>query len=254
MVSRQLGIFATLCLLLAQSALAGTFGGKVKQLGQSNFKSFIAKSDKVSVAVFYAPWCGHCKNLAPHFEKAADNLHGLVNFLAVDCDEASNKPLCGEYGIQGFPTLKAFSGKGKTTPRDYQGARTAKAIADYAVDLMPSWVKRLQTGKDLKAKLQEKSEKPQVILFTKSAIATPLYKALSTDYYKDFDFHLVKDNEDFAPHRKTLSVEKVPQLTLWDGEKATLYTDAFKYDKLNAWFKKQLKTIKKAQAEPKDEL
>jgi hypothetical protein len=59
--------------------------------------------------------------LAPEYERAAQNMAGLVNFAALDCDEDSNKPLCvrpmlvprasislrqGQYGVQGFPTIK----------------------------------------------------------------------------------------------------------------------------------------------------
>lgn len=52
--------------------------------------------------------CGHCKNLAPEFKKAATKLKGLAKVVAVDCDEEKNKPLCSKYGIKGFPTLKIF--------------------------------------------------------------------------------------------------------------------------------------------------
>ena len=31
---------------------------------------------------------------------------GIATVAAVDCDDTSNQPLCGEYGVQGFPTLK----------------------------------------------------------------------------------------------------------------------------------------------------
>ena len=34
-------------------------------------------------------------------------VQGIVNVAAIDCDAASNKQLCGEYGVQGFPTIKA---------------------------------------------------------------------------------------------------------------------------------------------------
>lgn len=47
--------------------------------------------------------------LAPAWKKAAENLKGLVKVAAIDCDEEANKPTCGQYGIQGFPTIKIFS-------------------------------------------------------------------------------------------------------------------------------------------------
>jgi len=71
---------------------------------------------------------GHCKNLAPEWEKAAVSLKGLVKVGAINCDD--EKELCGSYGIQGFPTIKLFPAeqvaekKGVSKkPVDYQQAR-----------------------------------------------------------------------------------------------------------------------------------
>jgi thiol-disulfide isomerase/thioredoxin len=50
--------------------------------------------------------CGHCKNLAPAYTKAAEHMAGIFTFAAVDCDDQQNRGLCQEFGIQGFPTLK----------------------------------------------------------------------------------------------------------------------------------------------------
>jgi len=50
--------------------------------------------------------CGHCKNLAPAYEKAAEHMAGIVTFAAVDCDDQTNRPLCQEFDIKGFPTIK----------------------------------------------------------------------------------------------------------------------------------------------------
>lgn len=55
---------------------------------------------------FYAPWCGHCKTLKPAFEKAAQNLEGLAQVAAMNCDDDQNKELCAAMGVKGFPTLK----------------------------------------------------------------------------------------------------------------------------------------------------
>lgn len=35
---------------------------------------------------YYAPWCGHCKSLAPHWGKLATALKGRINIAKVDCD------------------------------------------------------------------------------------------------------------------------------------------------------------------------
>lgn len=42
---------------------------------------------------FYAPWCGHCKQLEPHWNEAATKLKGQAKFGKVDCDV--EKELCG---------------------------------------------------------------------------------------------------------------------------------------------------------------
>ena len=74
-------------------------------------------------AILSAPWCGHCQRLTPEYKKAASALKGVVKLGAVNADE--HRSLGGQYGIQGFPTIKIF-GKNKNKPEDYQGARDAK--------------------------------------------------------------------------------------------------------------------------------
>ena len=67
--------------------------------------------------------CGHCQRLTPEYKKAASALKGVVKLGAVNADE--HRSLGGQYGIQGFPTIKIF-GKNKNKPEDYQGSRDAK--------------------------------------------------------------------------------------------------------------------------------
>jgi len=57
---------------------------------------------------FYAPWCGHCKSLAPIWDELADKYADSSSVVvgSVDCTTEENKDLCGEYGVQGYPTLK----------------------------------------------------------------------------------------------------------------------------------------------------
>jgi len=117
-----------LVFLMAWSAQAlYDANSKVVQLTQENFDSQVLDSDDVWIVEFYAPWCGHCKTLAPEYEKAARALNGVAKVGAVDMTvhQAVGTP----YGIQGFPTLKIF-GANKKRPSDYNGERSAKSIVD----------------------------------------------------------------------------------------------------------------------------
>jgi protein disulfide-isomerase A6 len=95
--------------------------GPVPLLNPRTFDAKIRKSNHSSIVEFFAPWCppfvficafclifrcGHCKNLAPAYTKAAEHMAGIFTFAAVDCDDQQNRGLCQEFDIQGFPTLK----------------------------------------------------------------------------------------------------------------------------------------------------
>ncbi|KAL0967938.1 hypothetical protein UPYG_G00260110 [Umbra pygmaea] len=76
---------------------------------------------------FFAPWCGHCKRLAPEYEVAATRLKGIVSLAKVDCTVNTN--VCQKYGVSGYPTLKVFRDGEDTGP--YDGPRTADGIVSH---------------------------------------------------------------------------------------------------------------------------
>ena len=90
------------------------------------------------------PGAVHCKNLAPEYQKAAKALKGIIGVGAVDCDQ--HKQLCGQYGVQGFPTIKVF-GSNKNKPEDYQGARDANGIVQAAQNAAQKIVRERMGGK-----------------------------------------------------------------------------------------------------------
>ncbi|XP_006903376.1 PREDICTED: protein disulfide-isomerase A6-like [Elephantulus edwardii] len=116
----------------------------VIELTPSNFNREVIQSDSLWLIEFYAPWCGHCQRLTPEWKKVATALKGTVKVGAVDADK--HQSLGGQYGVQGFPTIKIF-GSNKNRPEDYQGGRTAEAIVDSAVSAVRQLVKDRLGGK-----------------------------------------------------------------------------------------------------------
>ena len=126
---RLLGIWGFLALATLEVRALYNKNSGVVDLNSNNFDNRVKDSDGVWVVEFYAPWCGHCKQLAPEYQKAAKALKGIIGVGGINCDE--EKQLCGQFGIKGFPTIKIF-GSNKNKPDDYQGSRDANGIVQAA--------------------------------------------------------------------------------------------------------------------------
>lgn len=62
----------------SKSSKKSSSGDDVVELTDSNFDKLVLNSDDIWLVEFFAPWCGHCKNLAPHWAAAASELKGKV--------------------------------------------------------------------------------------------------------------------------------------------------------------------------------
>lgn len=118
-------------LLSALAALGASAASSVIDLIPDNFDDIVFNSGKPALVEFFAPWCGHCKKLAPIYEELAtkfDFAKDKVTIAKVDAD--AEKGLGSKFGIQGFPTLKWFDGK-SGTPVDYDGGRDLDSLSTF---------------------------------------------------------------------------------------------------------------------------
>lgn len=141
--------------LLVANTCSGLYSGSspVVKLTKDNFKKLVLDSDELWFIEFFAPWCGHCKTLAPEWEKAARQLKGVVKVGAVDM--TTDQDVGAPYKIEGFPTIKFFGFK--KTATDYNGGRDESSIVNYALDKVGSEVRKRTAGGDEK-KQQKKPE------------------------------------------------------------------------------------------------
>lgn len=79
--------------------------------------------------MFYAPWCGFCKQMKPDYSAAAAELKEKVVLAAIDVNRPENSLIRKTYNISGFPTLLYYeSGVMKYT---YEGENNKAAIVAF---------------------------------------------------------------------------------------------------------------------------
>ncbi|KAI7807712.1 protein disulfide-isomerase [Triplophysa rosa] len=119
------------CALAAVAAADFPEEEDVLVLKKSNFDEVLKTYPNVLVE-FYAPWCGHCKALAPEYAKAAGILKTEGSDIRLGkVDATEENELAQDFGVRGYPTIKFFKGGEKENPKEYSAGRQADDIVNW---------------------------------------------------------------------------------------------------------------------------
>lgn len=105
----------------------------------SEYEEATGDGSNVYIVKYYAPWCGHCKRLAPVWEDLASALKGEENVViaSVDCTNKGLRPICDKNNVKGFPTIKSvFGGESKEV---YKGSRALDSMKKFAQSQKLLW-------------------------------------------------------------------------------------------------------------------
>lgn len=102
----------------------------VTVLTPDNFDKIALDASKNVLVEFYAPWCGHCKKLAPTWDALADIYKTEGDLVIAKVDADAHKDLGGRFGVSGFPTIKYFP-KGDKSGLEFDGGRELKDLVQW---------------------------------------------------------------------------------------------------------------------------
>jgi len=102
--------------------------GPVKVVVGTSFDRIVLDSTKDVLVEFYAPWCGHCKTLAPKYEELGKSFADIESIVIAKVDATANDTPAD---ISGFPTLILYPANDKSHPVTYNGDRSAEAIGTW---------------------------------------------------------------------------------------------------------------------------
>ncbi len=114
---------------LKSEEVPATQEGPVYVLVGKSFDQIVMDPTKDVLVEFYAPWCGHCKKLAPIYDEVAQKLSHNKNLIIAKMDSTANET--DKVSIQGFPTIKFWPAGNKDRPLEFEGERTVDGFIDY---------------------------------------------------------------------------------------------------------------------------
>merc|ERR1712038_1869344 len=188
-------------------------------LTNDNFQEAVDGNEFILVE-FYAPWCGHCKALAPEYAKAAGILAEKDSPIKLGKLDATEESKTAEkFEVRGYPTLKFFK-NGK--PMEYGGGRTAETIVSWVEKKTGPPAKTLAGAEDAKAFVEGKTVAVIGCFADETTDGAKAFLGAASSM-DDIPFCITGDEAVCSEHG--VSGEGVVVLKTFDDGKATLTED-----------------------------
>jgi protein disulfide-isomerase-like protein len=127
----------------------------------TNFESVAYDENKAVFIEFYAPWCGHCKSLAPAWDKLGEAFADRDDIVIAKSDATANE--FDGVEVSGFPTIKYFP-KGERKIVDYSGGRDFDSLKKFVENDGAEAPAEAEEEDDTEEDVEEEEEeKPSIV-------------------------------------------------------------------------------------------